>query len=76
MELYGYKIAKDEEVWIAAKLGKNGGIPDVVISISNDFLEKENAKPNPFKETRLMDLIFLHILKQYQEAKRGGKQQS
>lgn len=76
MELYGYKIAKGEDIWIAAKPGKNGNIPDVVISISNDFLDRENAKPNPLKETRLMDLIYLQILRQYQEAKRGGKQQS
>lgn len=76
MELYGYKIAKGKDTWIAAKLGKNGNIPDVVISISNDFLDRENAKPNPLKETRLMDLIYLQILRQYQEAKREEKQQS
>lgn len=70
MELYGYKITKGEDAWVAAKLGKNGGIPEVVISISNDFLDKENAKPNPLKETRLMGLIYLHILRQYQETKR------
>lgn len=65
MELYGYTITHNQDGWTAIKPG------EVVLSISNEFLKKENGKANPLKETRLLDLIYLCLLKENAGANHG-----
>ena len=62
MELYGYNVSHCKYGYSAIKLGETGGIPDVTLFVSDEFLKKENSKENPLKETRLLDLIYLSML--------------
>lgn len=73
-KLFGYTIKKEKDCWIAIKPGENGRMPDVILSLSNSWLDQENLKPNPLKETRLLDLLYLHMLRQEQENRKKEKE--